>query len=72
MNKKKNLMFRNVLCSTLAVAFLPFYGLGYVVYLLSKLTRSLGMLLMLNTCSARNELVGFFSVWRSIGDLLKN
>ena len=42
---------------------------GYLLYVLSGLVRSLAFLLMLSPRSAKNELRTAFRVYRSVGDM---
>lgn len=76
MNKKKPLLIITVLSLICTIVWLPFVVLGYIIYLLSKLMRSLGFILMLKKNSARDELAGFWQVYQSLADykvgLLKN
>lgn len=45
------------------------YLVGYLLYTLSGIIRSLAFLLMLSPCSAKNELRVIFRVYRSVGDI---
>lgn len=51
--------------------YLPFYLFGLIVYYLSKLMRATGFILIVCPVSAKNELSGFWNVYRAIGDILK-
>lgn len=69
---KKKLILISIASFILTIIWSPFVLAGYIFYLLSKLMRSFGQLLMLNKNSARDELAGFWHVYKSIGDILKN
>lgn len=69
---KKKLILISIASFILTILWSPFVLAGYIFYLLSKLMRSLGQLLMLNKNSALDELAGFWGGYRSIGDVLKN
>lgn len=45
------------------------YLVGYLLYALSGIIRSLAFLLMLSPRSAKNELWVIFRVYRSVGDI---
>lgn len=45
------------------------YLVGYLLYVISGVIRSLAFLLMLSPRSAKNELRVVFRVYRSVGDL---
>lgn len=49
----------------------PFFLVGYILYLFSKLTRAFGLMLMFKRHTARDELTGFFRIWTSIADTMK-
>lgn len=66
---KIKFIFKSIAILIITIIFLPFNLVGYILYLLSKLIRSLGQLLMLNKNSARDELAGFWRVYSSISDM---
>lgn len=69
--KKIILFIKNVLLWVLSVLYtLTLYPLGLVLYYLSKLVRFLAFKMILAPGSARNELAGFWSVYKSIDDAL--
>lgn len=68
MKKKKPLIVITILSLLFTIVFSPVFLSGYIVYLLSKLMRSLGFVLMLKRYSARDEFSGFWQVYESIRD----
>lgn len=69
--KKKPLIITAILSRLVFGLFVPFFVVGYVIYILSKLLRAFGLLLMFKRHSARDELTGFWRVWTSIADIMK-
>lgn len=69
--KKKPLIITAILSRLVFGLFVPFFVVGYVIYLLSKLLRAFGLLLMLKRHSVRDELTGFWRVWASLADAMK-
>lgn len=63
---KKAISYLKAAAAVLYVVTL--YLVGYLLYTLSGIIRSLAFLLMLSPRSARNELRVIFRVYRSIGD----
>lgn len=49
--------------------YLPFYGLGYTFYLLSKVMRFVGLLALLKPHTAKDALAGFWNIQIHIGDI---
>lgn len=71
--KKKRLkqFIKSIVFWVLTVLYtLTFYPLGYVLYYLSKIVRVIAFYLSLNPASARNELTGFWRMYRAIDDVM--
>lgn len=69
MKKGKQITFDILRWIASALYMLTFYVLGLVLYYLSKLVRVAGFYLILAPTSARNELSGFWQVYKAIGDV---
>lgn len=68
MKKGKSLIIVTIFAWLFTIVFSPVLLLGYIIYLLSKLMRSLGFIMMLKRYSASDELAGFWRVYESIRD----
>jgi hypothetical protein len=68
MKKGKSLIIVTIFAWLFTIVFSPVLLLGYIIYLLSKLMRSLGFIMMLKRYSVSDELAGFWRVYESIRD----
>jgi len=66
--KPKNLKLIALARLIATILYFPFLFIGYVFYLLSKLIRAIGYLLMWKPYSAKKQIKGFWSIQSSIGD----
>lgn len=69
MKKGKPLVLITILAWLFTIILSPVFILGYTLYILSKLMRSLGFIMILRKHSARDEFAGFWRVNGSIKDI---
>lgn len=69
MKKAKRILLDVLRWIASAFYMLTFYILGLALYYLSKLVRVAGFYLILAPTSAKNELSGFWQVYKAIGDI---
>lgn len=69
MKKRKIIVLAIIRWIASAFYMLTFYMLGLVLYYLSKLVRVAGFYLILAPTSAKNELSGFWQVYKAIGNV---
>ncbi|WP_108821067.1 hypothetical protein [Dysgonomonas sp. Marseille-P4361] len=68
-NRIKQLSKSFVLWALSVLYVLTFHAVGLVLYYLSKIVRVIAFYLTLNPASARNELTGFWRMYRAIDDM---